>query len=52
MDGLLKYRDERRKGFDPVDDSVDLIFDALGCVWELVGIETVIEMLFCFLELL
>ncbi len=51
MNGLLTYLDERPKGFDPVNDPVDLIFDALGYLWEPVSFEVVIELLFCVLEL-
>jgi hypothetical protein len=56
MYGQLTYRDEQSKGFDPVNDPLDLFFDALGCVLSWVSIEGVVELLlevlFCFIELL
>jgi hypothetical protein len=33
MDGRLTYRDERPRGFDPVNDPVDLLSDALAYIW-------------------
>ena len=51
MLGQLTYREERPKGFDPVNDPVDLFLDALGEVLSWLSIEIVIELLLCFLEL-
>jgi len=52
MDGRLTYRDERPKGFDPVNDPVDLFFDALAFVWRRVGISNALDLLTCLLETL
>jgi hypothetical protein len=51
MNDPLTYRSERPKGFDPVNDPADLIFAALGWLWDRVSIEVVIELSFCLLEL-
>lgn len=52
MNGPLTYRDQRPKGFDPVNDPANVIFDALGYFLYEVSFEVVIELLFYFLELL
>jgi hypothetical protein len=52
MDGRLTYRDARPKGFDPVNDPVDLLFDALAYIWRRVGIENALDLLTCLLETL
>jgi hypothetical protein len=52
MDGLLKYREERLKGFDPINDPVDLFLDAVGYVWDRVGIDNALDLLTCLLEAL
>lgn len=51
MHGRLTYRVERPKGLAPVNDPVDLIFEALGYLWDQVSFEVVIELLFCLLKL-
>ena len=52
MLGQLTYREERPKGFDPVNDPIDVFFGALGEVLTWLGTEVVIELLFGFLEML
>jgi hypothetical protein len=52
MDGRLTYREERPKGFDPVNGPVDLIFDALANVWCRVRLENALDVLTCLLEAL
>ena len=52
MDGTLTFRDERSRGFDPVNGRVDLLSDALAYIWRRVGIDNAIDLLTCFLETL
>jgi hypothetical protein len=52
MDGLLTYSEERNKGFDPINDLVDSFLDALGYIWDRVGIENALDLLTCLLEAL
>jgi hypothetical protein len=52
MDGRLTYRDEGPKGFDPRNDFVDLLFDALAYIWRRVGVENALDLLTCLLETL
>ena len=51
MNGPLTYRDQRPKGFDLVNDPVDLILDARGYFLCEVSLEVVIESLFSLLGL-
>ena len=52
MNGRLTYRNERPRGFDPVNDPADWVFDTLAYSWDRVNIEFVVELFFGFLELL
>ena len=52
MNDLLTYREERHKGFDPINDPVDLVLDGLSFLVEQVSFEVALELLFGLLELL
>jgi hypothetical protein len=46
------YRDERPKGFDPVNDPLDPLFNSLAYTWRRMGIENALDLLTCLLETL
>jgi hypothetical protein len=50
--GLLTYCPAPRKGFDPVNDPVDLSFEALGYVFDRINWNMAIELFFCLLDCL
>ena len=46
MLGQLTYRVERPKGFEPINDPIDLFFDGMGEVLSWVSAEAVMELAF------
>jgi hypothetical protein len=52
MNGRLTYREERPKGFDPVNVPSTYFFGALTNVWRRVGLENALDVLTCLLEAL
>ena len=52
MDQFLTYGEERNKGFDPINGLIDSVLDALGYIWDRVGIENALDLLMCLICLL
>ncbi len=50
MDGLLTFRQERNKGFDPINGGFDPFLAALSYIWDRVGIDNALDLLTCLLE--